>query len=77
MLKNTQGLSTSALTLHVTLAVITVVCSWLRTHTMFTLHYAHLYYQGNSLASMAGENGGLISPAKSSQTIGTFYISLL
>jgi len=64
MLKHTQGLPIIALTLHVTLAVITVVCSWLLTHTMFTLHYAHLYYQGNGLASTAGEKGGLEFPGE-------------
>lgn len=31
------------LLLHITLAVLTVVTSWLLTHTMFALYYAHLY----------------------------------
>lgn len=29
---------------HVTLAVFTIVVSWIFTHTMFALHYAHDYY---------------------------------
>ena len=32
--------------LHVALCMITVVISWLLTHTAFTLRYAHLYYRG-------------------------------
>jgi uncharacterized membrane protein len=29
---------------HLSLAVATIVCSWLVTHTMFALHYAHVFY---------------------------------
>jgi len=29
---------------HVSLAAGTIVCSWLVTHTMFALHYAHAFY---------------------------------
>jgi uncharacterized membrane protein len=29
---------------HIALAAATIVCSWLVTHTMFALHYAHAYY---------------------------------
>jgi uncharacterized membrane protein len=32
------------LTEHVLLAIGTVVCSWTLLHTIFTLHYAHVYY---------------------------------
>ncbi len=44
MLKDAKQLTPELLTLHVGLAVLTVVCSWLLTHTMFALHYAHDYY---------------------------------
>jgi uncharacterized membrane protein len=44
MLKDGKHLGAQALTLHVSLAVLTVVCSWLLTHTMFALYYAHYYY---------------------------------
>ncbi len=37
MLKDTRGLPTTILTLHVTLAGVTVICSWLLIHTMFAL----------------------------------------
>lgn len=30
--------------LHIALAGLVVVCSWLLVHNVFTLHYAHLYY---------------------------------
>jgi uncharacterized membrane protein len=29
---------------HVILSIVTIVGSWLLMHTIFTLHYAHLYY---------------------------------
>ena len=44
MLKDGKNLAPQLLTLHVTLAIITVICSWLLTHTMFALYYAHSYY---------------------------------
>lgn len=44
MLKNGKDLSPEILTIHVTVAVLTVVCSWLLVHVMFALYYAHRYY---------------------------------
>jgi len=32
------------LTYHILLAAVAVFCSWTLIHTLFTLHYAHLYY---------------------------------
>jgi uncharacterized membrane protein len=46
MLKDGKNLPPQLLTLHVGLAIVTVVCSWLLTHTMFALYYAHSYYIG-------------------------------
>ena len=46
MLKDGKGLSPQLLTLHVGLAITTVVCSWLLTHIMFALYYTHGYYIG-------------------------------
>ncbi|MBR8833037.1 MAG: DUF1345 domain-containing protein [Stigonema ocellatum SAG 48.90 = DSM 106950] len=43
---NKKGQPTSVLALHVTLAVMTIIGSWLLVHTMFALQYAHNYYQG-------------------------------
>ena len=48
MLKDTKGISTNLLTLHVALSVVTIVGSWLLVHTMFALHYAHIYYRDGS-----------------------------
>lgn len=44
------------LTEHVLLAIGTVVCSWTLLHTIFTLHYAHLYY-GRSDPAPDGDGG--------------------
>ena len=46
MLKDGKNLPPQVLTLHVGLAISTVVCSWLLTHIMFALYYAHSYYIG-------------------------------
>ncbi|MGL5806849.1 MAG: DUF1345 domain-containing protein, partial [Xenococcaceae cyanobacterium] len=47
---------------HITLALITIVVSWLLTHTMFALHYAHLYYRNDSKSVDKVEFGGLDFP---------------
>jgi uncharacterized membrane protein len=56
MLKDNQGLPTAILTLHVMLAVLTIICSWLLMHTMFALHYAHYYYRSNGGLDFPDEN---------------------
>ncbi len=45
---NTKSLSTILLTLHVTLAVMTIISSWLLVHTIFAMQYARTYYQVSS-----------------------------
>jgi len=40
-------LISSVLALHVTLAVMTIIGSWLLVHTMFALQYAYNYYQAS------------------------------
>lgn len=50
-----SGMKTYPLTrqgLHVGLAAVTFMASWLLVHTSFALHYAHLYYVS------VGRNGG-------------------
>jgi uncharacterized membrane protein len=54
LLKDTKGLSPTLVTLHILLAVVTVVSSWLLMHTMFALHYAHSYY-GNDTETNSEE----------------------
>lgn len=48
MLSKNRNVSSSILTLHIILTLVTIVVSWLLIHTMFALHYAHLYYQAKS-----------------------------
>jgi uncharacterized membrane protein len=48
MLSKNKNVSSSILTLHIILTLVTIVVSWLLIHTMFALHYAHLYYQPKS-----------------------------
>ncbi|MDB5008390.1 MAG: hypothetical protein JWP45_2783 [Mucilaginibacter sp.] len=44
LLKSTKGLSVVDKNEHILLAITAVVISWWLLHTMFTLRYAHLYY---------------------------------
>ena len=53
---------------HIALAVVTIVTSWLFTHVMFALHYAHDYY----LALSRGRSGGLIFPDQDKPDYGDF-----
>lgn len=48
LLKETKGLPPLELTVHIVLAVVTIVTSWFLVHTIFALHYAHFYYQSHS-----------------------------
>jgi uncharacterized membrane protein len=48
MLQQNKGLSEATRTFHVTLSLMTIVISWLLIHSMFAIHYAHLYYQVNN-----------------------------
>ena len=45
LLRQAKSLASWALVLHIGLAVATIVCSWLMTHVMFALHYAHRFYR--------------------------------
>jgi uncharacterized membrane protein len=45
LLTDKKGLSTTLLTLHVILSIMTIVGSWLLVHTMFAVQYAHSYYK--------------------------------
>jgi len=64
LLQGTKGSSVSLLILHITLAGLTIVGSWLLVHTIFASHYARLYYQENkSLAECKDE--GLDFPGDS------------
>lgn len=57
MLKGSKGLSESVLTLHIVLSITTIAISWLLTHTMFALHYAHRYYRNGEDSSSVQAEG--------------------
>jgi uncharacterized membrane protein len=62
MLKGSKDIPPPILTLHVILAVLTVVTSWLLTHTVFALYYAHLYYRDDQASDTLTNAEGLDFP---------------
>ena len=62
MLKSNKDISPLILTLHVVLAILTVVTSWLLTHTIFALYYAHLYYRDDRETDSSTNAEGLDFP---------------
>ena len=46
----------------VALAVLTIVCSWVLTHVMFALHYAHRFYRDDPATPEKDATGGLRFP---------------
>ena len=62
MLKGSKNIPEWILVLHITLAVLTVVTSWLLTHTMFALYYAHLYYRDDKASNTSQNAEGLDFP---------------
>jgi uncharacterized membrane protein len=42
-----KGLPTAITMVNLGIAIATIVGSWLLVHTIFTQHYAHIYYQGD------------------------------
>ncbi|TGE21672.1 DUF1345 domain-containing protein [Hymenobacter aquaticus] len=63
LLSSVHELSRSERHLHVWLATAAVALAWLLVHTVFTLRYAHLYYD----ATTAGRPGGLEFPGGEQQ----------
>src|SRR4051812_6949104 len=45
LLQSAPNFSKQGLSLHIVLSFSSVFCSWMLIHTLFTLRYAHLYYQ--------------------------------
>jgi uncharacterized membrane protein len=63
ILSNAKGLPPVIASLHVGLSIIAIICSWLLTHTVFALHYAHNYYsKDDDSESPSSEAGGLDFP---------------
>jgi len=59
LLKSTKGHGTNE---HILLAITAVVVSWWLLHTIFTLRYAHLYYDTDKDDGSARQGGGLQFP---------------
>jgi uncharacterized membrane protein len=47
LLSTSHGLSPAVLVRHIGLSVVAVSASWLLVHTVFTLRYAHIYYDAD------------------------------
>lgn len=60
LLGTLDNLSRGAFTRHVALSVAAVLEAWLLVHTVFTLHYAHIYYDNDE--RHGGDTGGLGFP---------------
>src|SRR6476620_8808049 len=48
--------------LHLFMAAMAVIESWLLIHTVFTLHYAHVFYRSMQENDVEGSGGGLMFP---------------
>ncbi|GAC1369485.1 MAG: DUF1345 domain-containing protein [Hymenobacter sp.] len=60
LLGTMKSLAPTVLFRHILLSLVAVVESWLLVHTVFTLRYAHIFYDYNDLGG--GDNGGLQFP---------------
>jgi uncharacterized membrane protein len=61
ILRETKGKDISIVIPHITLAVVTIIGSWLLVHTIFAMHYAHEYYQDHKI-DINSKAGGLDFP---------------
>jgi len=73
-LATVKGLHGSVLYAHVALVGLTITTSWLFTHSMFALHYAHDYY----VKVCKGGGRGLIFPGEDQPDYGDFlYFAMI
>ena len=64
--------------LHLFMAVLAVIESWLLIHTVFTLRYAHVFYRVEHEADVEGSGRGLIFPGGDNPDYGDFaYFSFV
>jgi uncharacterized membrane protein len=79
LLKSTKGLPEAAKNEHILLAITAVVISWWLLHTIYTLRYAHLYYDPDT--DIDGETkaiGGLQFPGRQEPDyLDFFYFSFI
>jgi uncharacterized membrane protein len=62
LLKSAKGHAAANVSSHVTLAMAAVIVSWVLVHTIFTMRYAHLYYDTDSDDGKPKKGGGLQFP---------------
>jgi uncharacterized membrane protein len=72
----TQGVPQPQRTLHVSLVALTLLVSWLMTHTTFAFRYAHEFYETDAQGKI---QGGLIFPGEEKQPdyLDFLYFSLV
>lgn len=64
ILGSSKNLPPDVVGFHIALCIVSVVCSWLLIHTVFSLHYAHYYYQSERSTPNEGHAGGLDFPGE-------------
>src|ERR1700740_2742539 len=65
LLKSTKGLPEAGKNEHILLAITAVIISWWLLHTIYTLRYAHLYYDPETdIDGITKDKGGLQFPGK-------------
>jgi len=62
LLRSTKGQGQAVVTEHVLLAMASVIVSWWLVHTLFTLRYAHMYYDTDTDDGKTRPYGGLQFP---------------
>lgn len=62
LLRSAKGHGTTNVSSHITLAMAAVIVSWVLVHTIFTMRYAHLYYDTDTDDGKPRKGGGLQFP---------------
>jgi uncharacterized membrane protein len=62
LLKSAKGHGSASVTGHILLSICAVIISWWHVHTVFTMRYAHLYYDTDSDDGTPKKGGGLEFP---------------
>jgi len=62
LLKSTKGVSEDSKNAHILLAITAVAVSWWLVHTVFSLRYAHMYYDTDTDDGKTKPGGGLDFP---------------
>ncbi|MDB5137877.1 MAG: hypothetical protein JWP37_4480 [Mucilaginibacter sp.] len=62
LLKSAKGHGNASVSSHILLAMSAVIVSWVLVHTVFTMRYAHLYYDTDTDDGKPRKGGGLQFP---------------